>query len=225
MSIFDYRSFIKIKRSIFSRGILDTFFLVYWELVFFLRFHVKVRETIPLSQFSIKSRNISGGNPYESCNYYYYRQAIRKLRVDKNESVIIDFGSGKGNVLIMSVLAGFGKIIGVEFARELVEESEIIINNKLNVKKRNRIQIINCDVVDYKIPEEANVLFFFNPFTKEIFEKVKININSSHEKKPREIFIVYVNPMCEEIFANGKYEEIYRKRNKNRTDWVIYKMF
>jgi hypothetical protein len=56
------------------------------------------------------------------------------------------------------------------------------------------------DAANYPLPAECLVLYFFNPFDKNIMSLVLLNISKSIFENPREIFIVYANPIESDLF-------------------------
>lgn len=62
--------------------------------------------------------------------------------------------------------------------------------------------MIEGDVTDYEIEDEQNVFFFFNPFDDVVLEAVVKNLERSLRRKPREIAIVYYNPVHSHVLDN-----------------------
>jgi len=118
------------------------------------------------------------------------------------ESVLVDFGCGKGRVLLLAVLGGMKKAVGIEFSPQLcrIAESNINIVEKA-IGARLEITVIEGDVTDYEIEDDQNVFFFFNPFDDVILEAVVENMKKSLQRKPREVAIVYYNPVHSHIMA------------------------
>ncbi len=91
----------------------------------------------------------------------------------------------------------FKRIIGVEFARELVA-----------IACRNleqfgcKAEIVHTDAADYEFPAENLVVYLYNPFGPEVLRPVLSRlqkISTNHE-----IYLLYVNPRnreCVEEFA------------------------
>jgi len=51
--------------------------------------------------------------------------------------------------------------------------------------------------------------FFFNPFDEVVMIKVVRNILASLKEKPRQVHIMYANPVHKEIFLSAGFEEEY----------------
>ena len=116
------------------------------------------------------------------------------------DSVFVDFGSGKGRILLVAAKYGFKRVVGIEFSHDLCEEAR---KNLLLFRKKvgydADINIIESDVVNYRIKDDENTFFLFSPFDEVITEAVIKNIRISFEKNPRKILLIYNNPVYRNI--------------------------
>jgi len=124
------------------------------------------------------------------------RKMLRAIRTrTPSEPVLVDFGSGKGRVLIIASEFGFKKVRGVEFARELCEVSK---RNWAAFQARTGantdFKIVAGDAANYEVGADENVFFMFNPFAGNIVASVLDNITASLRRHPRKILIVYYLP-------------------------------
>jgi len=113
---------------------------------------------------------------------------------------ILDFGCGKGGILISLSKYPFSKITGVEIAPDIVE----IAQN--NMKKLNitNVNIVCCDAADFRNLDEYNYFYFFNPFPCIVMKDVLHNIEESLKSHHRQIIIIYLNPLCHDLIVSGK---------------------
>ncbi len=128
---------------------------------------------------------------YSPMHYKHIFSMLKKLPVDKEKSTLLDYGCGKGRVIITAAAFPFNKIIGVEISY-LIDVAKNNIDRGKH-RKTNNIELINCDAMDYIIPDDVNIFYFFNPFRGAILEKVTRNIYSSFKEIPRKIFIIFFN--------------------------------
>ena len=56
---------------------------------------------------------------YRVSDYEMFRQIMRHVSLSAGEDVFVDYGSGKGRVVIMAAESPFRKVIGVEFSAQL----------------------------------------------------------------------------------------------------------
>jgi hypothetical protein len=62
-----------------------------------------------------------------------------------------------------------------------------------------QVELVNRDVLDYEIPDDVTVAYFYNPFTGSVFRTVLEKLVASIERAPRELRIIYVNPVEEAL--------------------------
>jgi SAM-dependent methyltransferase len=128
---------------------------------------------------------------YESVHYRRTINILNKVPVNKNESTLLDYGCGKGRVIIAAASYQYKKIIGVELS-SLIKIAENNID-KMKHRKTKNIVLKKCDAQDYKVPSDVNIIYFYNPFIGSVLENVIRNIYSSYKETPRKIYIVYFN--------------------------------
>jgi hypothetical protein len=56
------------------------------------------------------------------------------------------------------------------------------------------VEIVTADVLDWPIPDDLSVAYFYNPFVGEIFHTVVTRLIESFDRHPRRLRILYVNP-------------------------------
>ncbi len=147
---------------------------------------------VPLNALDIKSKNIEEGIWYEPMSVKVFRQLMKALARDPQRYDFVDFGSGKGRVLLLASDYGFRRITGVEFAPEL---HEIAMRN-VAVLERNaggpgNVEALCMDATEYAIPNVPVVLFFYSPFTGSVMEQVIGNVLTSFAMQPREMVLLF----------------------------------
>ena len=120
-----------------------------------------------------------------------FDKILANFKITPNDA-IVDFGCGKGGILISLSKYPFSKIAGVEISHELVEIAKKNIK-KLNIKN---VEIECCDASQFKPLREYNYFYFFNPFPCVVMSEVMINIENSIINNPRKVIIIYLNPSC-----------------------------
>ena len=213
----------KIISSVKSRGLKETILIIFYDVFFSITYKMKFKESIPLDKLKISSENRNNGVTYQRSSYYYVKLAFQNLPINFNQSAVIDFGSGKGDVLIMINQLGFNKILGIEFADELAIISENYIKQKIGNNTNSEIEVICCDAASYEIPGNYNVFFFYNPFNNTVFEKVLTNIERSLKIENRVIYIIYINAVIsKDMFLKFRYKLIYEHLSKKKSEILIF---
>jgi len=159
---------------------------------------------------------------YETTKIFELRRWLKKLP----QGIIynaIDFGSGKGSVLIsLSNSNIFNNVVGIEISQKLTAISE----KNVKLKKASNINVLTCDAIDtpFELISNSNFFFFYNPFPFDVFEKVFKKIELSLEKERRQCVIMYFNPMYKNIIDSSIYfnEKIVCNNILSNADTHIY---
>jgi SAM-dependent methyltransferase len=109
--------------------------------------------------------------------------------------VFADFGSGKGKMVFLAARYPFKKVIGIEISRHLHDIAQKNIEHTRKTFACSQVELIHMDVLDYQIPDDLTIAYFFNPFVNEIFTGVINHIHESFIRTPRPMWIAYKNPI------------------------------
>lgn len=115
------------------------------------------------------------------------------------DGAFVDMGCGKGRVLLIAAQLGFRKVVGIEFCAQLCKQAR---ENAASFRKNNAaispIHVIESDATHYEFKDDEKVFFLYNPFDAVVLEHVLDNIGRSVEKTPRDIWLIYNNPVHHE---------------------------
>jgi SAM-dependent methyltransferase len=152
---------------------------------------------------------------YQPSGWRYLRRGLRKRNVTADD-VFVDFGCGKGRVLCQAARYPFGRVIGVEVSEPLIEIARSnVARNRSRFACRD-VELVTADVVDFKIPEDLTVAYFYHPFAGKTFETVIDRLVDSVERNPRRLTIIYACPGMERyILATGR----FRLARSSRGGW------
>ena len=119
---------------------------------------------------------------------------MQHLPQDFSRYTFIDIGAGKSRTLLLASRYPFGKVMGIEFARELVAISRQNISSFHSTDQKCRdLEILEGDAADFKFPATPLVVYFYNPFSPEVFEKVLNNLIATLKVSRQECFVVYAS--------------------------------
>jgi SAM-dependent methyltransferase len=146
---------------------------------------------VHLGGLEIVSDNRELGTRYQPTNPDVFRTLVEALPIDHREFAFVDYGSGKGRALMLAAEFPFRRIVGVEFSPELTE----IARRNLESFGRERrssteFELVCVDAVEYDIPDEPAVLYFYNPFAEQVLRRVLERIRASLQARERPAFIV-----------------------------------
>ena len=169
-----------------------------------------------------KGIDISHATIYMPASYDILETLFAEVK-KYNLKHFLDIGSGKGRVMCIAAHNGFTKVTGIDFSKELCEHA----TKNLEITKTKipslAYKIINNDAFYYDIPDDVDCIFLFNPFDETILAGVIENIDNSLEEFPRELFVIYVNPMHKEQFTMNGYEEIFYTKKLKYLEGSILK--
>lgn len=153
---------------------------------------------------------------YEATPVNAVRSILKKLPVNHPHYTFIDYGSGKGRVLLMASEYPFKSVIGVELSKRLHLTAE---NNLRSCRYFNqrcaRVKSLCADAAEFKLPSYPLVVFFFTPFLGAVMDRVIGNIQESLKVNPRPIHIVYYGSRLDILGKlsnmNFTHQEIYSR--------------
>lgn len=184
------------KYLIFLINIYDSCLNIFFDL----KFGIKTRGRLPLHNLDIRSKNIIFAKPYQPTNYRLLNKIFNLPIIEHSNYNFIDIGSGLGRTLIMASKYPFKKIIGVEFAHDLVRNSLINIENyQSRCSSDKKIIVEKSDILDYIPPTGPNIYFLYNPFNGNILKLFLEKIGQLNCIGKNDLFI-YVNPIRDFVF-------------------------
>jgi hypothetical protein len=133
---------------------------------------------------------------YEPTPADVFHEMIARLPFDPREFVFVDFGSGKGKVLMLAAHYPFRRVVGVELWEDL---HRIALQNIASFRERpdcaSEVVPLRMDAAEFPLPEEPLVLYFFNPFPEEILSRVLSNLEASLARAPRRVYVLFYAPV------------------------------
>lgn len=180
---------------------------VYFDRRFDSKYGVDTSGAIYLRELEIESDNAEFGELYDPFPYRSFKHVMRALPPDVSDYTFLDYGSGKGRMLLVASDYSFKKVIGVEFSRELHKVAQ---SNIASYKSRRQrcfnIESICGDATTFAPPSGPLILFFFTPFRGPVLEAVLDQIKQSYERSPRKILIFFVtdsrtHPVPRDLFT------------------------
>ena len=209
-------------RSLYYRGFVNTFKLLSYEGKYEKQLGINTHSIVNLDNLTLAGEESDQNHHYQGASYYILFSIFEKLPKETRNFPLIDYGCGKGRALFVAEQCGFTNLIGVDIAKELIEDANA---NKAIYKKKNQqsnIQFLFEDATKYQIPNDSQIFYFFNPFGEEIIQKVIDNIKSSLEVNPRKIYCIYLNPKYKAVFEKNGFEVFYTEKNKRYLEGIVY---
>jgi len=157
-------------------------------------------EIVPLRELGLEG---TGNYQYEGSKQFEVARLFAFVGLEPN-TVAIDFGSGKGRVVsYLGRHPNVERVYGIEISHVLSQ----IARKNLAVLRVSKARIITEDARDtpLDILDSANLMYFYNPFSKSIFERVLFQIEASLRRSPRKLMIVCLEPVEVDSLAKSKF--------------------
>jgi hypothetical protein len=145
----------------------------------------------PVAMHDIESENWMYSVSYQPTRVELFERMIDASDIEPQRFSFIDYGSGKGRVLLLAA----------------------------RLRRSGPVESICMDAVQFRIPEESVVLYFFNPFERTIMASVRDNVVRSYEGNPKSIVIIYFIPRHSDVWD----EVGFLTRYAWSDEFIIYK--
>jgi hypothetical protein len=133
---------------------------------------------------------------YEPTPESIFHEMLSIVPFDPRDFTFVDFGSGKGKVLMLAAGYPFQRVIGVELWEDL---HRLALENLGAFRDRTasiaHVSCLRMDATEFSFPDEPLVLYFFNPFSEDVIERVLSNLRESLARAPRRVFVLFYGPV------------------------------
>lgn len=171
------------------------------------RLGVKTAGYTYLEDLDIESPNKELGIRYQPTTHKRMVAMFANLPKDLKDFTFVDFGSGRGRVLMFASRFNFRRVLGVEFSEELYRSS--LDNLSRAGLDPRRVQPHHQDATTFDLPAGPLVLYFFDPFRERVMQQVIDNITRSYQASPRTIYFMYLAPVHEAMVeASGIFHRV-----------------
>jgi predicted RNA methylase len=151
---------------------------------------------VPLASLDFHSDHKSEGLEYQSHHPLVTMPALAALEIDHKSYTFIDYGCGKGRVILLASEFPYRKIVGLEFAPQLARTAQQNVKSyRSKTAKCRDISVICTDAADYTLPAVPEVLYFYNPFGPDVRQRVAQEISQSLQRSPRDMWLVLTGPL------------------------------
>jgi len=143
-------------------------------------------------------------SPYQPTDAALFREMLDALRQHSHlnfaDFTFLDLGSGKGRTLLMASNYAFRRIIGVELLPALDRIArENLDRYKSESQQCFSLEAVCADATTFPLPSSPLVIYLFNPFPESGLRKVVANLHLSLRTQPREVYLLYHNPLLEHV--------------------------
>lgn len=134
--------------------------------------------------------------PYEPTPYSVLERLAQSGRIRKKQ-VLLDYGCGKGRVDFFLAYQAGCRSIGIEYDDRIYEKA---VENQKAAVSSGRVRMEQANAEMFPVPPEVDRIYFFNPFSVEILQKVMNRILDSYYEQMRPIQLFFYYPSDEYLF-------------------------
>jgi hypothetical protein len=167
-------------------------------------FFKPTKSPVALDGLTVRGPNREHGHDYRASPCALIKWTLAAIDYDLSRLTFVDYGAGKGRVLLLASEHPFAAIGGIEFAEELHDDATMNIAQfpRSRMKCRN-VECVLEDASALGPPEGESVHYFFNPFSREVFAEVLNNLVVSYRKRPRRLYLMLVEPVATDLVDNS----------------------
>lgn len=154
------------------------------------RLRIDARGLIPIERLVA---DWSGCHDYFPTSFRTFRRLMAPVTIDHGRGVFVDYGSGKGRVLLMAGQYPFRRIVGVEISAVLNAAAYANLARSRLKPICADISLWEGDAAEFPLPKDATVIYFYNPFHGPRLEAVLSTIRNSLSAAPRNLWILFNN--------------------------------
>lgn len=161
-----------------------------------------------LSALKKKGVDISHATMYMPVSYPLLEQTLERISPDSKKH-FLDIGCGKGRATCIAAHYHFNKVTGIDFSVVFCEAAMVNLRATKQQLPALDFSIAAQDAATYRIPDEVDCIFMFNPFDEVIMKKVVDNIMESLSRSQRTLNVIYANPLYKHLFIKNNFKEVY----------------
>ena len=141
---------------------------------------------------------------YEPSSVLSVLRGLRAVEGGRDD-VFLDYGSGKGRVLLAAARRPFARVVGVEIAPELCEAARANLAADARHRRCGAVEVVCADVTTWDVPDDVTVAFMYNPIAGDAFDAAVDRLLASIDRRPRRVRLVYNVPIEEQrLLATGR---------------------
>lgn len=133
--------------------------------------------------------------PYEPTPYAVLERLANTGMIRKGNT-LLDYGCGKGRVDFFLSYQTRCRSVGIEYDERIYKKA---VENKTTAVSAGRVSFEKANAETFEVPEMVDRIYFFNPFSVEILQKVMARILDSYYQSMREIQMFFYYPSDEYI--------------------------
>jgi hypothetical protein len=138
------------------------------------------------------------------------------------DDALLEYGSGKGRVVFW-VASRFPvrRVIGVEHNRDAITTAQANLENWRGPLRCRAVEFACEDAREFAVPDDVTVVYLYNPFVGETFNRMLAQLRASLVRRPRPLRVVYLNPLMHDAVVEAGFT-VVRSHEELFYPWTIY---
>ena len=141
---------------------------------------------------------------YDPSSEAMLRDPIALIGLDPREYDFVDYGAGKGRMVMVAWGMGFRSATGIELSQRLCEiASRNLARYKFRLGRSSLGGMIQADAASFTPKGRKILAYMYNPFDATIMEEVRKRLETAMADGAEQIIVVYTNPEHGFVFADA----------------------
>lgn len=192
------------------------------DALFDFRYGVRTGRMVGLGDLEVVGDNREQGYYYQPVRVLVFRSALDSFKIPP-DGIFVDYGSGKGRALLLSIEYGFERAVGIEFSPDLCRMAEDNLDRfRTRTGRRFESRVLNEDAACYQVNDDDCVFFLYDPFGQKVLEQVLGNIRHSLQSKPRAIHVIYAYPVHRQVLDDDPFWRTVAETTSGGFDPFVY---
>lgn len=155
------------------------------------RLGIRTRKQIELAEVGIQDPEAVVCSPVP---YTAFFRAMDLVGAQYESSTFVDYGCGLGRPVCCAALMPFSRVVGIELAPQIAARArENVAAARRHFRCRD-VQIVTANATEWRVPADATVFHFYNPFVGRTLRTVLKEIARSLRATPRLAWILAAEP-------------------------------
>jgi SAM-dependent methyltransferase len=129
------------------------------------------------------------------------KSAIDGLGIDPADYCFIDYGSGKGRVLLLAAGYPFKEVVGIELSAEMHAVARgNIARYPPHLKRAGAVVSLCRDATEHELPASDLICYFYNPFGDPVMARVAERLAAHRAQNGHRVIVLYLEPRHRKAF-------------------------
>ncbi|MGY4398644.1 hypothetical protein ACVWZA_003852 [Sphingomonas sp. UYAg733] len=171
------------------------------DLAFDRRWGTETSRSVSIHDLGIARSRMARCCRYDPSSTTMLTDPLAALDVDPTAHDFIDYGAGKGRVMMLAMELGFARVTGIELSSRLCDVARANIERfRGQHAGMPTARVIGADATMF-VPSGRDIIaYFYNPFDATIMTVVRHRLESALRHRTGRVLVIYANPEHGAVF-------------------------